>query len=69
MDEVRERLLAADLDDGNALAVTALELRIPLDVDFLELERDLAPNLLENAARRIAEVAPGSRVKPDEGYG
>ncbi len=65
MDEVRERLLAADDDDRDALAVPSLELRVAADVDLLELERDLGAADIENAARALAEMAALGVVEAD----
>jgi hypothetical protein len=56
VNEVHERLLPADLDDGYALAVAALELRVAADVDLHELERNLGANVDQNPSRRLAEV-------------
>ena len=63
MDEVRERLLARDEDNGNPLAVPALEFGVAGDVDLLELERNLRPNLLEHAPRALAQVSASRRVE------
>jgi hypothetical protein len=68
-DEVGERLLAVDLDDGQELAEAALELGVTRDVDLLELERLLSPSGLDYAARRRAQVAVGRVVKDDARYG
>jgi hypothetical protein len=38
LDEVHESLPPVDFDDGYQLAVTSLELGIPVDLDFFELE-------------------------------
>ena len=69
--EERERLLAVDLDDRDALAIAALQVGIPGDIDLLEVERDVGADLLENPARALAEVAARGRVQTDasEGYG
>ena len=55
---VVERLVAADGDDRDPLAVLALELGVARDVDLLELEVELGLDLGENAAGSVAEVAP-----------
>ena len=65
VDEERELLHPVDRDDGDPLAEAALELGIPFDVDLLELEGDVAPNLLDDAGRALAEVAAGRRVERD----
>jgi hypothetical protein len=57
VDEVREDLLAVDLDDGNQLAVAALELRVAGDVDLLELESELVAQGVERLAGALAQVA------------
>jgi hypothetical protein len=67
--EVRERPLPVDLDHRQPLAVAALQLGVAGDVDLLELERDLRPDRLEDAARGRAQVAVGSVVEDDAGYG
>ncbi len=68
-DEVGERLLAVDLDHGQELAVAALQLRIPGDVDLRELERLVGANGLEHTARGRAQVAVGRVVEDDARYG
>ena len=65
VDEVRERLLAVDRDDRDALAVSPLELGVAPDVHLLELERQLARDVVEDAACGRAEVAPLRRVERD----
>jgi hypothetical protein len=69
VDEPGEGALAVDLDDRQVLAVPRLELRIAADVDHLELERHLAPDGVDGLERRVAEVAAGSGVDADAGYG
>ena len=69
MDEVRERLAPGDLDDGNSLPVAGLELRLAGDVDLLELERCVCPDLLEHAPRSVAEVAAPRGVEHDARHG
>jgi hypothetical protein len=61
LDEVRERALAVDLDDGQPLAVARLQLGVSADVDLLELEAELLSCRLDDAPRGRAEVAPRSR--------
>jgi hypothetical protein len=63
--EELERLHAVDLDHGDALAIAALQVGIPGDVDLLEVERDLGTHLLEDPARALAEVAALGRVQTD----
>ena len=69
MHEVRERLAAGDLDHRDPLPVAGFELRVAGDVDFLELERRLGPNLLEHAPRRVAEMAARRGVEHDARHG
>lgn len=70
MDVVRERLLAVDLDDGQQLPVARLQRRVAGDVDLLEGELDLAPELGERRPRAVAEVAALGVIEADErGYG
>ena len=71
MDEERERLLAVDLDHRDALAIAALQVGIPGDVDLLEGKGNVGADLRENPARALAEVAARGRVQTDasEGYG
>jgi hypothetical protein len=65
VDVVRERLLAVDRHDGDALAVAALELGVAADVDLVELEREVAPDVLEDAPRGGAKVAALGREERD----
>ena len=71
MHVVGERLLAVDRDDGDALAVAPLELRVAVDPDLLELEPHLAGDLVQDPARGSAEVAAvgGKQRDPADGYG
>jgi hypothetical protein len=65
MDEELERLLAADLDDGDALAVPPLELGLARDLHLLEIERQLRTHPVENPASALAEVASLRGVQAD----
>jgi hypothetical protein len=69
LDEVRERALAVDLDNGQPFAVAGFQLRVAADVDLLEVELDLGADCLDRAASRGAEVAPLGVVEGDAGYG
>jgi hypothetical protein len=69
LDEVRERALAVDLDDGQPLAVAGFQLRVAANVDLLELELEVGANLLDRAPSRGAEVAALGVVEGDAGYG
>jgi hypothetical protein len=59
VDEVGEGLLAVHEDDGDALAIAALEVGVAGDVDVLELERELSSNLSEHPPGALAQVAIG----------
>ncbi len=65
MNEVRERLHTVDGDDGDALAVALLQLRVAADVGLLQLERDFGANLLEDASCGLAKVTFAREVEPD----
>ena len=65
VDEVRERRLAVDLDDGQQLPVARLERRLAGDVDDIELDPRVAADLLQNLERAYAEAAAGSGVERD----
>jgi hypothetical protein len=69
VDEVRERLLAVDLDHRQALAVAGLELRVAGDVDELQLEPELSLDVPYDVERALAEVAVGGAVERDPGQG
>src|SRR4029450_8001609 len=47
VDEVRERPLAVDLDDGQELAIRRFEVDVAVDVDELEVEADLRLRLAD----------------------
>jgi hypothetical protein len=66
--EVDERLLAVDLDDGDQLPVARLELRITVDRHFFELEPDLLAERRDSLPRALAEVAARGRVEANYGY-
>jgi hypothetical protein len=57
VDEVGEGLLAIHEDNGNALAIAALEVGVAGDVDLLELERELSSDLGEHPPGALAQVA------------
>lgn len=69
VDEVRERPLAVDLDDGQVRAVAGLEVRVAVDVDDVELEPDLASHALDDLERTLAELAAARREEGDPPYG
>jgi hypothetical protein len=68
-DEVRERALAVDLDDGQPLAVARFQLRVAADVDLLELEAELLSGRLDDTPCRGAEMAAFGVVEDDADYG
>jgi len=57
VDEVDEGSLPVDLHHRQPLPVLRLELAVAADVDLLELEGQLGPDLFEDAAGPLAEVA------------
>ena len=65
MDEIGERFLPVDKDDGDPLAEALLELTIAGDVDLLELEGDLVADTRQHAARVLAEMAARGAVEPN----
>lgn len=65
MDEVAERLLAVDRDDGDPLTVGAFELGISVDGDLDEVEGNLLTHRREHALRALAEMAPVREVDGD----
>jgi hypothetical protein len=69
VDEVRESLLPAHLDDRDSRAIAPFQLGIAGDVDLLELEGNLLPHPLKHPARAVAEMAARGRVEPDLLYG
>jgi hypothetical protein len=66
---VREDLLAVDLDDGDQLAIAALELDVTGDVDLLEVEVELCPQPVERRAGSVAQAATRRAVENDAAYG
>jgi hypothetical protein len=69
VDVVDERALAVDLDDRQPLPVPRFELRIPTDVDLLEVEGHLTANFLDDRPGTLAEVAALRVVERDPRYG
>ena len=63
--EVRECPLAVDLDDGQQLAVTGLQLRIAVDRNLFELEAELLSKLEESRPRLLAEMAADGAIEAD----
>ena len=66
---VDEAPRAADLDDGNPLAVRGLELGDAVDRHLAQLEAELVPRLGHNAAGCLAEMTARRGVERDLGYG
>ena len=62
-DVVDECALGVDLEHGEPLPVARLELRVARDVDLVERERHLGPDLDEDRPRPLAQVAPGGGVE------
>jgi hypothetical protein len=69
VDEVRERPLTVDLDDGDLLPVPGLELRVAGDVDDVELEPELGTDARDDLERALAQRAVRGGVEPDDPYG
>ena len=67
LDVVGEGELAVDLDGGDQLAVAGLELRVTRDVDLLQLEGELAAQLVQLRPRLLAQVAALGAVEGDRG--
>jgi hypothetical protein len=67
--EVREGTFAVDLDDRQPLSVASLQLRVAGYVDLLELESLLGTRCSKHTVCSRAEVAAGSVVEDDAGYG
>src|SRR5919109_629809 len=63
--EVDERALPVDLDHWQPLAVVLLELRIPGDVDLVELEAELLAQRVQRLARAVAQMAA---LRPEQGH-
>jgi hypothetical protein len=66
-DEVRENLFAVDLEDGNQLPVSGLQLRIAVDGDLFQLEAELSPKPGDRRPRPLTEVAAVGAVETDYG--
>ena len=66
---VDERPPAADLHDRQELTVASLEIGVARDVDDGEREAELGPQLLDDRARAIAQVAALRVVEDDLGRG
>jgi hypothetical protein len=66
---VREAAPAVDLDDRKPLPVFRLERGVTGDVDLVQLEAELLPELGDHAAGALTEVAARGVVERDGGYG
>jgi len=62
---VDESALAVDLNDREPFAIASLELDVAADVDLVELEVDLLPDLLQEPARPLAEMTSLCVVEDD----
>jgi hypothetical protein len=65
VDVVDEGPLAVDLYNGKPLPVARLQRGIAVDLDLLELERQLLANLGDDPPRPLAQVAALSVVEDD----
>jgi len=63
--EVREDLLAVDLDDRNQLPEAGLELWVVVDRDLLQLKGKLLAKSRDCRPRLLAEMAAGRDVEAD----
>ena len=62
--EVDERPLSVDLDDGDQLAKARLELGVSVDRHLLELEPELVAGCQNGLASALAEMTPRGAVEP-----
>ena len=62
---VGEGAFALDLDDRDPLAVPRLELGVAGDIDLAQVELDFVPELAEDAACPITEMAALRGVEDD----
>jgi len=69
VDEVDERPLAVDLDDGQPFAVPGLELRFAADVDLIQREPELVARGANGRERALTEMAARRVVDGDLRYG
>jgi len=65
MQEVGEGLHSVHENHRDALPIAILELRVPGDVDLLQLERSLFPHLRQDPSCAFAEVAAGGVEERD----
>jgi hypothetical protein len=62
---IDKRALPVDLQYGEPLPVPRLQSRIAVDLDLLELERDLEPDPCHDLSRTIAKMATLRVVEND----
>jgi hypothetical protein len=67
--EVDERSLSVDLDDRQPFAISRLQLGIAADVDLLQVEGNIAPDLVDDRPGTFAEVTALRVVQRDPLYG
>jgi hypothetical protein len=69
VDVVDETPPAVDLHDRDPLPVSGLETGVAVDRDLPQVEAELVSRRADDAAGRLAEMAAGSGVEDDFGYG
>jgi hypothetical protein len=62
---IDESAVAVDLHDRKPLAVARLQFRIAVDLDLLQLEWDLLPDLRNDLPRPLAQMATPRVVEDD----
>jgi hypothetical protein len=62
---IDESALAVDLDDRQQFPIARLEVRIAVDLDFLQFERDLLADLRHDLSRTLAQMATLRVVEDD----
>jgi len=68
LDAVDGDALTGNLDHGQELAVSRLELRVSGDVDLLDNELQIGSERRQIVDCTLAEVAAASRVDGDDGH-
>jgi hypothetical protein len=68
IDVVDEGPLAVDLHHREPLPVAGLETGVAVDLDLLEVEGNLLPNLGDDSSRPLAQVAALCVVEDDLGF-
>jgi hypothetical protein len=69
VDVVDETPPAVDLHDRDPLPVLGFESGVAVDRHLPQVEAELVPRRTDDAAGRFAEMAAGSGVEDDFGYG